>query len=99
MNTVSIRAAGQRLKSCFVDREFIMRSQGQVRFLRVSARAQMRAAAGVGAFAALWLGSMAGITVWHYASSTDRAANMRVRSLQCHCLASDWVAGRCLPER
>ena len=71
---MSIRAAGQRLKSCFVDREFIMRSQGQVRFLRVSARAQMRAAAGVGAFAALWLGSMAGITVWHYASSTDRAA-------------------------
>ncbi|MBB3989932.1 murein DD-endopeptidase MepM/ murein hydrolase activator NlpD [Croceicoccus naphthovorans] len=48
-----------RLQSWFPDREFIMRSQGQVRFVRISAKFQKRCAAGIAALGLVWTGTMA----------------------------------------
>jgi murein DD-endopeptidase MepM/ murein hydrolase activator NlpD len=47
------------LRDWFPDREFFMRSQGQVRFIKISSRLQMGAAATVLAFVLVWAGSMA----------------------------------------
>ncbi len=56
----------------FPDREFFMRSQGQVRFIKVSSRFQ-KAAAGIAATVlVVWAVSMA-IMAWnHYSSSSER---------------------------
>jgi len=48
-----------RLQNWFPDREFIMRSQGQVRFVRISAKFQKRSAAAIAALTLLWTGTMA----------------------------------------
>ncbi len=56
------------MRSWFPDREFFMRSQGQVRFIKVSARMQMVGAAVVTAL----LLSMAGMAVSQYLSTRDR---------------------------
>ncbi|WP_245638486.1 M23 family metallopeptidase [Croceicoccus bisphenolivorans] len=48
-----------RLQNWFPDREFIMRSQGQVRFVRISAKFQKRGAAAIAALAMVWTGTMA----------------------------------------
>lgn len=48
-----------RLQNWFPDREFIMRSQGQVRFVRISAKFQKRAAAAIAALTLVWTGTMA----------------------------------------
>ena len=63
-----------RLRTWFHDREFFMRSQGQVRFIRFSARAQMIAAAAVAALLVVWLVTMAGMAVSQYISTRDRLA-------------------------
>ena len=63
-----------RLRSWFPDREFFMRSQGQVRFIRVSAKVQMVGAAIVAALLLVWLLSMAGMAVSQYLSTRDRLA-------------------------
>ena len=64
----------QRLRSWFPDREFFMRSQGQVRFIRLSGRLQMRVAGAVAGALALWLLATVVILVVHLMGSTDRAA-------------------------
>ena len=65
-------ALTQRLRNWFPDREFFMRSQGQVRFIKVSTRVQVWAAAAVVLLLAVWLGTMAVMTVSSYMSSRDR---------------------------
>ncbi|WP_310535236.1 peptidoglycan DD-metalloendopeptidase family protein [Novosphingobium sp.] len=49
-----------------------MRSQGQVRFIKISTRVQVWAASAVALFLAVWLGTMAVMTVNSYLASRDR---------------------------
>jgi murein DD-endopeptidase MepM/ murein hydrolase activator NlpD len=63
---------GDRLRAWFPDREFFMRSQGQVRFIRVSSRFQMIAAGVVVALTAAWLLTMAVMVVLQYIAARDR---------------------------
>ena len=58
----------------FPDREFFMRSQGQVRFIKVSSKLQMGAAAAVALLVAGWAGSM-GLMAWNnYAAEASLAS-------------------------
>ena len=61
-----------RLRSWFPDREFFMRSQGQVRFIKISARVQMIAAAVVAALLLAWVLSMGAMAVSQYLAARDR---------------------------
>jgi len=63
-----------RLRSWFPDREFIMRSQGQVRFVRISSRLQMAAAALVVALLLAWLVTMGAMALSQYSATRDRLA-------------------------
>ena len=71
-----------RLRTWFPDREFFMRSEGQVRFIRISGQLQRRAAAGAAAVALVWTGTMAwaGISsllaAWHHDDLLDREAKV-----------------------
>jgi murein DD-endopeptidase MepM/ murein hydrolase activator NlpD len=51
-----------------------MRSQGQVRFIKISARVQMIAAGAVAALLLVWVVSMAAMAVSQYLSARDRLA-------------------------
>lgn len=51
-----------------------MRSQGQVRFIKISSRVQITAAAVVAALAAAWLVTMIAMAVGQFASTRDRLA-------------------------
>lgn len=73
MNTTSVEGLNARLQAWFPDREFFMRSNGQVRFIKISSRLQKLAAAGVAALLLVWLLSMAGMAVSHYLSASERA--------------------------
>jgi len=64
----------QRLRMWFPEREFFMRSQGQVRFIKISSRFQMIAAAIAGLMLLGWLGTMAAVAVTHYLSTRERLA-------------------------
>lgn len=64
----------QRLRAWFPDREFFMRSQGQVRFIKVSSRLQMTVAGAVAALLLVWLISMAAMAVASFAGTSDRLA-------------------------
>ena len=61
-----------RLRSRFPDREFFMRSQGQVRFIKLSSRVQMIAAGLVAVLALVWLASLAAMAISSYLSTRDR---------------------------
>ena len=63
-----------RLRTWFPDREFFMRSQGQVRFIRISARLQMIAAAIVGGLVLAWMIAMIAMIVLQLASTSQRMA-------------------------
>lgn len=63
-----------RLRSWFPDREFFMRSEGQVRFIRISSRAQIIAAGAAGAFVLVWALSMATMALSTHLAGRDRAA-------------------------
>lgn len=60
-----------RIEGWFPDREFIMRSQGQVRFLRITARTQKRAALGVVALTLAYVGSITTLAVIRWRDSYD----------------------------
>ncbi|MCL6249917.1 M23 family metallopeptidase [Altererythrobacter sp. KTW20L] len=63
-----------RLRAWFPEREFFMRSHGQVRFLTVTTRMQMTAA-GLAAVALLgWGGSMGAMAISQYRASSERAS-------------------------
>lgn len=63
---------GERLRRWFPDREFFMRSQGQVRFIKISSRVQMIAAAAVMALLFGWAISMAAMAWTQYRTQADR---------------------------
>lgn len=63
-----------RLASWFIDREFFMRTNGQVRFLRISAILQRRVAGGVAAVIGLWLLVTIGMAVNQVSVSFERMA-------------------------
>lgn len=63
-----------RLRTLFPEREFFMRSQGQVRFIKVSTRAQALAATGVVVLLAGWMGAMVNVTLAQVAASRERSA-------------------------
>lgn len=60
-----------RLRAWFPDREFFMRSQGQVRFIKISSRLQMIVAGVVAALLLAWVVTMLGVAYSQYASSRD----------------------------
>jgi len=62
-----------RLRACFPDREFFMRSQGQVRFIRISSRLQMIAAGIVAVMVLGWVVPMLAVAYSQYASTRDMA--------------------------
>lgn len=61
-----------RVKAMFPDREFIMRSQGQVRFIKISTRFQFTAAAVVGSLLLIWLATMIVMSTTSYMAGRDR---------------------------
>lgn len=61
-----------RLRTWFPDREFFMRSEGQVRFIKVSGRIQLAAAGIVPALLLVWIASMAGMALSGYLANQDR---------------------------
>jgi septal ring factor EnvC (AmiA/AmiB activator) len=72
----SIAAGGltARLRTVFPDREFFMRSQGQVRFIKISSRLQISAAALVAGLLLAWLVTMAIVTFSQFSSTSERMA-------------------------
>ena len=72
MNRQSDGGLTSRLRTWFPDREFFMRSQGQVRFIKVSSRVQMIGAGAVAALALTWLGSVTTMAVAQYLATRDR---------------------------
>lgn len=74
MNNLSISGVTGRLKGLFPDREFFMRSQGQVRFIRVSSRMQIAAAGVVAAALLAWAASFAIMAISQYTARADRLA-------------------------
>lgn len=64
----------RRLRSWFPEREFFMRSQGQVRFIKVSSRFQMIAVALVLTAMVVWGGSMVAMAWARYSEATHRAS-------------------------
>jgi murein DD-endopeptidase MepM/ murein hydrolase activator NlpD len=70
----SAHAWGDRLRQWFPDREFFMRADGQVRFIKVSSKLQMRVAGGAVSVAFLWLVAL-GVMAWgQYRAEADLAS-------------------------
>lgn len=63
-----------RLRTWFPEREFFMRSQGQVRFITVTTRMQMAAAGTVAAVALGWAISMGVMGISQWQASSERAS-------------------------
>jgi murein DD-endopeptidase MepM/ murein hydrolase activator NlpD len=63
-----------RLLGWFVDREFFMRANGQVRFLRISATLQRRVAVGIAAVVGVWLVITLGMAINQVSISFERMA-------------------------
>ncbi len=73
MRYLSLGEVTTRLRSWFPDREFFMRSQGQVRFITLSSRLQMAAAALVAGFLVLWVLTMGGMALARWSEAGHRA--------------------------
>ena len=75
---ITVAAVRERVQSWFPDREFFMRSRGQVRFVTVTSKMQMLAAAAALAVLLAWGGSMAvmGFMQYHRASLLYREAKV-----------------------
>jgi murein DD-endopeptidase MepM/ murein hydrolase activator NlpD len=61
-----------RVRSWFPDREFFMRSQGQVRFITLSSKLQMRVATCVTLALCVWLAAMAFVAISSFIATRDR---------------------------
>ena len=70
----SAGAWGRRLRDWFPDREFFMRSQGQVRFIKVSSRVQKIGAASILSLLLIWGVSMGVMGFLQYSAEADRLA-------------------------
>ncbi len=65
---------GRRLRSWFPEREFFMRADGQVRFIKLSSRVQIAAAGAVAAALLAVAGSMGAMAWARYSETASRAA-------------------------
>lgn len=63
-----------RLRTMFPEREFFMRSQGQVRFIKISSRLQIAVAGVAAALLLAWIGTMAAVAISQILSTRDRLA-------------------------
>ena len=82
---ISARKWSEQLRGWFPEREiFFMRSQGQVRFIRISARFQMRAAALALAVVLGWLVSLAVMAWGQYRAEADLASFEQEKGARCH---------------
>ena len=63
-----------RMAGWFVDREFFMRANGQVRFLKISAIVQRRAAAAIAFVVGVWLVVTLGMAINQFSVSFERLA-------------------------
>ena len=75
---ITVAAMRERLQSWFPDREFFMRSRGQVRFVTITSKMQMAAAGGALAVLLAWGGSMGvmGFMQYHRADLLSREASV-----------------------
>lgn len=71
-NKIATSGLGNRIRSWFPDREFFMRSEGQVRFITISSKVQMTAAAVSLTALIVWAASMAGAGWSQYRATADR---------------------------
>ncbi len=74
MKSSAVGGWQDRLRVWFPDREFFMRSQGQVRFIKISSRLQIAAAAVVAVLLLVWVVTMAGMAISQFVASRDRLA-------------------------
>jgi murein DD-endopeptidase MepM/ murein hydrolase activator NlpD len=74
------QAWDNRLRQWFPDREFFMRADGQVRFIRLSSKLQMRVAAGVVAAVFVWLIALAVMAWGQYRAEADLASFAREKA-------------------
>ena len=74
MNSKAVGGWQDRLRVWFPDREFFMRSQGQVRFIKISSRLQIAAAALTAVLLLVWVVTMAAMAISQYVASRDRLA-------------------------
>ena len=72
MKSTAVGRVTTRLRTWFPDREFFMRSGGQVRFIKVSSRTQVFAAGGVAALLLVWALTMAAMALSSFVSNRDR---------------------------
>lgn len=73
MDTQSAGGFWNRLRTMFPEREFFMRSEGQVRFITISSRLQMTAAGLAAAVLLGWGVSMGAMAFSQYRASAERA--------------------------
>ena len=71
---IAAKSWGERLRQWFPDREFFMRADGQVRFIKVSSKLQIRVVVGVLAMALLWLVALAVMAWGQYRAEADLAS-------------------------
>lgn len=74
MQNQAVGGLRDRLRTWFPDREFFMRSQGQVRFIKISSRLQKFAAALAIALLVAWFVTMAVMAISQYTATRDRLA-------------------------
>ena len=74
MNNIAAGGLQERLRSWFPDREFFMRSQGQVRFIKISSRLQIFAATLAAGLVLAWCVTMAAMAISQYTATRDRLA-------------------------
>jgi hypothetical protein len=72
LQRLSVGGLGDRLRAIFPDREFFMRSQGQVRFIRISSRVQILAAGVATALTLAWLLTMGVMLISQFIATRDR---------------------------
>ncbi len=63
-----------KLAQWFPEREFFMRSEGHVRFVRISTRLQAAIAAGIGAAVVMWVGLLGWALVAQIVAGSDRSS-------------------------
>ena len=71
---VAAGGINRRLRNWFPEREFFMRSEGRVRFIRISSRIQMAAAGAVLAALLAWGGSMGAMAWSRYSEAANRVS-------------------------
>ena len=78
---ITARSWRERLDEWFTDREFFMRSHGEVRFIKISARLQRRAVGGALALLAVWLLTLAvmGWNTWRAEADLASFADEKAR--------------------